>query len=81
MYILYGLIFIFNAALRKDIYETHYKLIIKDNKQACIEADVNNEIAKRFNANRGNCKNIGCSLFIGECYIPLCGIVRGYSCN
>ena len=75
------LIFIFFPALQKGIPQTHYKLIIKDNKPACIEADVNYQVAKRFNANPGNCKNVGCNLFKGEYYIPFGGLVRGYSCN
>jgi len=74
------LIFLFFPVIQRTLPQTYYKLIIKDNQSACIEAVVNYRIAKRFNAQPGNCKNVGCNKFKGEQYIPFCCTVKGYLC-
>tara|TARA_B100000902_G_C27195941_1_gene856465 strand:- start:791 stop:1063 length:273 start_codon:yes stop_codon:yes gene_type:complete len=83
MFWLKKLIFIVVPILQKgqNINQNYYKLIIKDNQNACVEAKINKNIAKRFDASIGYCKNIGCNEYKGKQYIPFCCVVKGYVCN
>ena len=75
------LIFLFFPVIQRTFPQTYYKLIIKDNKSACVEAYINERIAKRFDAQPGNCKNVGCRIYQGKQYIPFCCTVTGYRCD
>jgi len=75
------LIFIIFPFIKRNLPQTYYKLIIKDNQSACIEANVSYEIAKRFDAKPGNCQSVGCNKFRGKQYIPFYCTVKGYVCS
>jgi len=81
MYFFKRLVFLFFPLIKSKSSQTYYKFIIRKNQFACVEADVNHLIAKRFDAKPGDCKTVGCNIFRGKQYIPFCCTVRGYLCN
>ena len=59
---------------------TYYKIIYKKEIKGCVEGNVTEKFAKKFNALPGTCKDFNCIIFKGIYKIPYCCTVYGYEC-
>ena len=59
----------------------YYKLIYHKNKNACVEANTTQRMAKTFNANLGTCRQQNCTIYKGNYILPFCCKVNGYECD
>ena len=57
-----------------------YKLTIIDGNQSCIQAYTTKNIAKRFKAIEGTCKDVDCLVPSGSKHIMFVGKVMGFYC-
>ena len=75
---LYIIFLIFSK--NKNDKEIYYKMINYKKKKGCVEAIVNKEKAKMFDAKKGNCYQNNCKEYQGEKFIPFVGNIKGYNC-
>ena len=58
-----------------------YRMATVNGEKGCIQALVSEKMAKKFNAIKGSCTQIGCLTYKGTTKIPFCCQVEGYSCS
>ena len=77
------IVFLIVPGLQKnqEVSQNYYRMVIKDNQPGCVEAKISKNLAKRFNAHLGYCKDVGCNEYKGKQLIPFCCTVKGYGCN
>ncbi len=58
-----------------------YRMATVNGEKGCIQALVSEKMAKKLNAIKGSCTQIGCLTYKGTTKIPFCCQVEGYSCS
>tara|TARA_B000000437_G_scaffold211120_1_gene181671 strand:- start:638 stop:889 length:252 start_codon:yes stop_codon:yes gene_type:complete len=73
--------FIFILFQIRDPRTLYYRKATVNGEKGCIQSVISEKMAKKFNAERGSCTEIGCITYKGITKIPFCCQVEGYSCS